>query len=72
MRCGRIFVLFMVNVGLVSSQFILVPLRRRMEKCVLGLMKFCIDSKNILKGLNVISSSDQASLDTVNQLLLRH
>ena len=69
MRCGRIFVLFMVNVGLVSSQFILVPLRRRMEKCVLDLMKFCIDSKNIL---NVISCSDQASLDTVDQLPLRH
>ena len=49
MWCGRIFVLSM-NVRQVSNQSVVVPSRKRMEKCVLDLKKLCIDGENTLKG----------------------
>ena len=62
-----------VNVGQVSNQFIVVPLRIRMEKYVLDLMKFCVCRwREHFDGiLNVISSSDQATLDIVKEFPLR-
>ena len=39
-----------LNVGQVSNQFVVVSLRRRMEKCVLDQWKLCVDGGNILKG----------------------
>ena len=38
------------NVRQVSNQFVVVPSRRRMEKYVLGLIKFYVDKVSTLKG----------------------
>ena len=39
-----------LNVWQVFNQFVVVSLRRRMEKYVLDQWKFCVDGGNILKG----------------------